>query len=547
MKYLQRNDFTGAIKSVILFLKTMKIVLTRQIRELDRIAIEKCGIPGALLMERAGKGVADGVIRLFKEYALAGKKVLLVAGHGNNGGDAFVAARILKERGFDVQALLAGEKGKIRGDALIHFKKMAQSGIAARAIRMENEWNQIAAETESNQSFPQVIVDGILGTGLAGPARGTAAAAIRFINSLSGKSLVVAIDVPSGLNSDTGAVEGDVVCADLTITMGAPKRGLVVSRALDQVGALEVVDIGFPSAIVEKIDSGLELITPSDLCPLFPRRRRDSHKGTYGHLLIIGGSSGYSGAITLAAMAALRSGAGLVTVVVPENIAPIVAANVPEAMVHGAPQTKSGSLGSVCWKGWKKRLGEFSAIVVGPGMTRHMETRRLIEMILRDSKAPVVLDADALNVFAGAAAKLSERKGRLVITPHPGEMARLLGMRTDQVQADRFAVALRASALTSSTTVLKGAGTLVAEGSRPLQINLTGNPGMAAGGMGDALTGLLGGLLAQGMENYDAARAAVWLHGRAGDLAAASKNQCALTVRDLIAFLPRAYREISVR
>jgi hydroxyethylthiazole kinase-like uncharacterized protein yjeF len=543
----------------------MKIVSTDEIRQLDRTTIVKYKVSGSCLMERAGKGVADGVIRLFKEYGLTDKKVLLVAGHGNNGGDAFVAARFLKEDGFAVQVLLAGEKSKLRGDALGHFKKMTQSKVAFREIKTEKQWDELTAAVNLVGSplvgdrlkmgtrkrgpyiyFGGVIIDGILGTGLEGKARGVAASAIRFINALSKKSLVVAIDIPSGLNSDTGLAEGEAVHADLTITIGLPKKGLIEQSALEYVGRLEVVDIGFPASLVGKIKSDIELITASDLTGLFPRRPRNSHKGNYGHLLIMGGAEGYSGAITLAALAAVRSGVGLVTVVVPERLVPVVARTVPEAMVHGAPETKSGSLDSICWKKRGKKLGEFNAIIAGPGMTRHSATGRLVKMILRDSKSPVVLDADALNVFAGNGEMLAKRRCPLVITPHPGEMARLLGISTAQVQSNRFAIAKKAALLTRSTTVLKGAGTLVAEDGK-LQINMTGNPGMAAGGMGDVLAGFLGGLLAQGMQPFDAARASVYLHGRAGDLAAGRSTEETLIARDLIACLPEAFREISRR
>jgi len=522
----------------------MKIVSTNEIRDLDRLTIKEYGVPGFLLMERAGRGVADGVIRLFRDYNLTGEKALLIAGHGNNGGDAFVAARFLKEDGFAVQVLLAGEKAKLRGDALNHFKKMARHKIPFKELKTENDWYKLAADKNFS---PAVVVDGILGTGLEGKARGVAAAAIRFINELSKNILVIAIDIPSGLNSDTGSAEGEAVRADLTLTMGLPKRGLIEQGALEYVGRLEVVDIGFPSALIGKIKSDMELISSADISPLFPRRPRNSHKGNYGHLLIMGGAEGYSGAMTLAALAAVRSGVGLVTVVVPERLVPVVARTVPEAMVHGAPETKSGSLDSVCWKEWKKRLGEFNAILAGPGMTRHAATFRLVEMILRDSKIPVVLDADALNVFEGKASKLSARREKLVITPHPGEMARLMGISAAQVQSNRFAVAKKAALLTRSTTVLKGAGTLIAEKDKPLQINMTGNPGMSAGGMGDVLAGLLGGFLAQGMKPFAAARASVYLHGRAGDLAAGKSTEQTLIARDLIACLPEAFREMVPR
>jgi len=511
--------------------------------ELDRATIVKYRVPGSLLMERAGKGLAAGVIRLLREHGLAAKDILLVAGHGNNGGDAFVAARLLREAGFAVRLLLAGDRAKLRGDALFHFKKMFRNKIPVSELKTEKEWQKFYT---GKKYFPAVVVDGVLGTGLEGKARGVAACAIRFINELSRKSLVVAVDIPSGLSSDTGLADGEVVRADLTITMGLPKKGMIEQSALEYVGRLEVVDIGFPLALVDKIKSDVGLITAEEISMLFPRRKRIAHKGSYGHLLLMGGAEGYSGAMTLTAMAAVRSGAGLVTVVVPERLVPVVARAVPEAMVHGAPETKSGSLDSTCWKKWKKRLGGFSALLAGPGMTRHAATGRLVKMILRDSNIPVVLDADALNVFEGRAALLAGRKCPLVITPHPGEMARLMGVGIARVQSNRFKIAAEACSLTRSVTVLKGAGTLVAEQEK-LQINLTGNPGMAAGGMGDVLAGLMGGFLAQGMKPFDAARAAVYLHGRAGDLAAAKSSEQTLSARDLIACLPEVFREAGRR
>jgi len=522
----------------------MKVVSTEQIKTLDRLATEKFNIPGFSLMERAGQGVADHAMRLCRESSLDSRNIVIVAGHGNNGGDAFVAARFLKEAGFAVNVLLAGVIADLRGDALEHFKKMAKSRISVRELTTERDWQKTAGELHENRlNQPAVVVDGVLGTGISGPARGAAALAVRFINTFSRTCGVLSIDIPSGLNSDTGAAEGEAVHADLTVTIGLPKMGLVRQDALEYVGKIEVVDI-FPSQLAVEAESDLELITPADIRPFFHRRKKLSHKGDFGHLFIIGGAAGYSGAITLATGASVRSGAGLVTALVPQHLVPVVATNVPEAMVHGAPETDSGSLDDSLWDTWREKLGQYTALLAGPGMTRHPATRRLIEKILRESSIPVMLDADALNVFEGQASKLFERRGKLVITPHPGEMARLLGITTAEVQADRFEIVKKASMLTDSTVVLKGAGTLVAEKNGKVHINMTGNPGMACGGMGDVLSGLLGGLLAQRMSPFDAARVAVYLHGRAGDIAAAQKTENSLIARDLIACLPEAFREI---
>lgn len=517
-------------------------------RELERKTIADYKISGETLMDRAGLGVARFVDYLFHARDFAGRSVRLIAGRGNNGGDIFAAARYLHQLEYDVDILLAGSLQDVRGDALTHLSKLKSKHVPVDALPTPQDWEKAIALTQSARSTDApVIVDGVLGTGLQGPARGPASGAIRFINAQAGMSLVVAVDVPSGLDSDTGCALGDAVMADYTLTMGLPKRGLVEPCAADYVGRLEVVRIGIPDDLADQIESDLELITSYDLHPLFPRRARAAHKGAFGHLLIVGGAAGFSGAIALAARAALRSGVGLVTVAAPHSIVPIVAGLVPEAMVHGVAETNIGSLTSGMWPLWRDRLGAFSAILAGPGMTRHAETGALVRMILAETKAPLALDADALNVFEGQIGELAKRNCPLVITPHPGEMARLLGRDTAEVQAHRFETVREAAARSRAVAILKGAGTLVAEAGQPLAINMTGNPGMASGGMGDVLAGLLGGLLAQGLKPFDAARAAVFLHGRAGDHAADEKSEPGIIAGDLVLELPYAFQDIIPR
>jgi len=526
----------------------MKIISTAGMRELDRKTIADFNVPGETLMDRAGFGVARFVDYLFHAKDFYDRSVRLVAGRGNNGGDIFAAARYLRQMDYDVDILLAGSLQDVRGDALTHLSKLKSKRIRVDELPTPRDWeNEIALTRRALTTDAPVIVDGVLGTGIQGPARGPASGAIRFINAQANLSLVVAVDVPSGLDSDTGRAEGDAVMADYTLTMGLPKRGLVEPCAADYVGRLEVVPIGIPDDLIDKVESDLELITPFDLHPLLPRRLQASHKGAYGHLLLFGGAAGFPGAIALAAKAALRSGVGLVTVVVPRSIAAVVAGLAPEAMVHGVAETDIGSLASDAWPAWRDRLGDFTAVAAGPGMTRHAETARLIGQILSACRLPLALDADALNVYEGRLSALADRAGPLVITPHPGEMARLLGRPVAEIQAGRFKVAKEAARCTRAVTVLKGAGTLVAEDGQPLAINMTGNPGMAAGGMGDVLTGLLGGLLAQGLKPFDAARAAVFLHGRAGDMASADKSEAGITAGDVINELPYAFRNISPR
>lgn len=530
----------------------MKIVSTAAMRELDRKTIADFKTPGETLMDRAGLGVARFVDYLYHAKDFYSRSVRLVAGRGNNGGDIFAAARYLRQMEYDVDILLAGSLQDVRGDALTHLSKLKSKHIPVDELPTPQDWEEeIALTRRSRITDAPVIVDGVLGIGIEGPARGPASGAIRFINAHAAQSLVVAVDVPSGLNSDTGCAEGDAVMADYTLTMGLPKRGLVEPCATDYVGRLEVVQIGIPDDLTDKIESDLELITSFDLIPLFPRRLQTSHKGTFGHLLIIGGAAGYTGAVALATRAALRSGVGLVTALVPRSLAPIVASLAPEAMVYGADETDIGSIASGNWPAWSKRLKTFSAILAGPGMTQHAETGKTIRMLVAEAGMPLALDADALNVLAGGCAgkldDLAKRSGALVITPHPGEMARLLGRTGEEVQAHRFETAREAADRTHTVAILKGAGTLVAETGQPLAINMTGNPGMATGGTGDVLAGLLGGLLAQGLKPYDAARAAVFLHGRAGDIAANKKSAPGIVAGDLVEQLPYAFQDIIPR
>jgi hydroxyethylthiazole kinase-like uncharacterized protein yjeF len=521
----------------------MKTVTTEQMRTLDRKVIEDYNVPGEELMARAGEGTAEVVSRLSERCGMAHPFVLLMAGRGNNGGDAFAAAHCLHDEGMDVEVWLAGSAGDIRGDALRHLGKMRACGVTLRELPTLEAWEEALAQAEP----ADILVDGILGIGASGPARGPMAGAIHTINALSQESLVISIDVPSGLDADTGLSAGETVCADITVTMGLPKIGLLKSSALEAVGRLEVIDIGIPWELTRDFKSDPELITGWEVRQLFSRRRRDSHKGTYGHVLIIAGSPGYAGAAILSAQAACRSGVGLVSILVPQSIAAVVAGAVPLAMVHAAPVTDRGGLASTALTGLPRGLAPFDAIAVGPGVTTAPEIRALIDQLISLCKAPIVLDADALTVFAGQLEALQSATGPLVLTPHPGEMARLLGQDTDWVQSNRCEAARRAADRARAVAVLKGAATRVATVDRPVGLNLTGNPGMATGGMGDVLTGLLGGLLAQGIKPFEAACAAVSIHGRAGDYASWRRSQIGMTASDVIEELPYIFREMLLR
>ncbi|MDI6774340.1 MAG: NAD(P)H-hydrate dehydratase [Verrucomicrobiota bacterium] len=520
----------------------MKTVTSEQMRELDRRTIEEAGIPGEALMERAGQGVAAAVHRI---ASLAGDRapvVRLAAGQGNNGGDAFVAALCLKEAGFRVRVWLAGEASAVTGDALTWVRRMRDRGIPLTERPTEEAWEAAAAEIEREYG---IVVDGVLGTGIAGAARGVAAGAIRCMNRLGERSPVVAIDIPSGMDADTGKAAGEAVRADLTVTMGLPKRGLTIPGF---VGSVEVVDIGIPESYVQDLPCDLELVALDDARRVIGRRAQAAHKCDRGHVLIVAGASGFAGAAGLAARAALRSGVGLVSVLTPQAVAAAVAGMAPEAMVHGGAQTDAGSLRADCLEVWGRDLGVFDAVLIGPGLTPSEQSRSIVEAALRRVRNRLLLDADALNVCAGRTEKTIARAAcPVVLTPHPGEMARLLGGTAAEVQADRSGSAGRAAAVSRAVVVLKGAGTVIAMAGRAPAVNMTGNPGMASGGMGDALAGLIAGLLAQGIEPFDAACAGAWLHGRAGDDAAWRRAQAGLTASDVIEELPSVWREVAGR
>ncbi len=523
----------------------MKIVTTEQMRELDRRTIAERGITGEELMDRAGAEVAAAVRYLAGISRYEETPVLLVAGRGNNGGDAFVAARHLKDDGVDVEVWLAGEADAVSGDALKHLSRMKSASIPLRELPTKRDWEDVLESGEGGGGG--IIVDGVLGIGISGPARGPAAGAICYINALAKRNLIVSIDVPSGMNADTGEAEGDVVTADMTVTMGLPKCGLIEPRAINHVGALEVADIGIPPALYRHIESGKELITASDLRGLIARRPRNAHKGMFGHVLIIGGARGYAGAIAMACESALRSGVGLVTAMVPAGIAPIVAGIVPEAMVHSGLEIENGSLSADCLSRWGRGINDFDAVAIGPGMTAHEQSRILVEWILAECRKPLVIDADALNVCAGRIEFIRKANCPIILTPHPGEMARLMATESAAIQSDRFKWARKAAEDTHATVVLKGAGTVVAAKDTPLHISLTGNPGMATGGMGDVLCGLIAGLAAQNLKPFDAARMGVYLHGRAGDNVAWHSSQAGMIAGDVIEELPTVLRELTIR
>jgi len=508
-------------------------------RALDQRTID-AGTPGELLMERAGFAVARVVAGLLPPRE--SRAVLLLAGKGNNGGDAFVAARHLAAAGCAPTLVLLARRHDLQGDALTHFQQL----VGVEVIE-QPALDQL--EILVDQLQPAVVIDGLLGTGLTGEVREPFAAVIRFCQSLPARvrpaPAMVAIDIPSGLDSDTGAVHGVAVRADETVTMGLPKIGLLRPAALEYVGHLTVVDLGFRPEFVAETPAAVEMIAAADLRLLFPPRPRAAHKGDFGHLLVVAGSEGYTGAPVLCARAAARAGAGLVTLAVPRAFYPIVAAACPPEIMPRPFDDWTDLLGNgAARSGGAAATSPYDALALGPGLGQDPQTQQALRQLVARATIPTVIDADGLNALGADLDALRQAKAPLVLTPHPGEMARLIGKTTQDVQADRWGIARGFARDYRVTLALKGAGTVVAEPDGPLWVNLTGNPGLARGGMGDVLTGLIGAFLAQGFSPGDATRASVFVHGSAGDLACDRHGEIALQAGDLIDCLGEIFRRL---
>lgn len=508
-----------------------------EMRALDRRAIADLGVPGATLMENAGRGAARAIARAAGVLGLPrrGARLVVVCGKGGNGGDGFVVARHLKRAGHRVEVFLAAPVTELTGDPAAKYRELVRAGIKPRAIEDDAVMAPALARAD-------LVVDALLGTGARGAPAPLVARAIERVNA-AGRP-VVALDIPSGLPGDGEAPDGPVVRAALTTTFAGLKRGLVSGRGPEYVGRLEVVDIGIPSAEVGRGISTF-LLERTDIAPLFPPRARDAHKGMYGHVLVVAGSVGKSGAAALAARAAMRAGAGLVTVATPASVQPVVASLILEAMSLPLPETDALTVALAGGPQIVEQAAQRDAVAIGPGLGLHEDTLALVRDLTRALGRPTVLDADALTALAGHLDVLRAARGARVLTPHPGEMARLLGVKTDDVQRDRIGVARQFATAHGVHLVLKGATSVVASPDGRVLLNPTGNPGMASGGTGDVLTGILGAFLARGLAPVDALAAAVWLHGLAGDIAAEYTGQEALVASDVIEALPEAFDRLT--
>ncbi|NOZ25090.1 MAG: NAD(P)H-hydrate dehydratase [Nitrospirae bacterium] len=512
----------------------MKIVNAEQMREIDRRTIEDYGIASAVLMERAGLSVAARVRENFDRSA----RVVVLAGSGNNGGDGLVVARLLHNEGWDVRVFLLSSPAKLSPDCLRQYETAGMMGVRVLAERLP-------ALKDLRGSL---VIDAMLGTGLNKPLRGDIAAAVERVNRAAAD--VVAVDIATGVSSDTGAVMGSAVRAGMTVTFGLPKAGHVLYPGAEHTGRLFVEDIGFPPALLESEAVRLELVEKEDVSLLLPERRKNSYKGDYGHVLVVGGSVGKTGAALLTARAALRSGAGLVTIGTPDRVAGTVAAAVLEEMTLPLPSTASGSVSA----GAAARVLDFlheraDTLAIGPGLSTDPETVEFVVDTMAASPVPVVVDADGLNALStlgyGELVRLMRRvRAPVVFTPHVGEMARLAGMSIPEITADLTGAASRFSRDTGGCVVLKGAPTVTAVPEGRCFVNSSGNPGMATAGAGDVLTGIIASFIGQGLPPAEAALAGVFLHGHAGDIAAVEGSEYALTAGELVDALPRGFRSL---
>lgn len=508
----------------------MRVVTAAQIAELDRRAVEEYGIPVARLMDAAGRRTAQAAGMLLQERG--GRRVLVLAGKGNNGGDGLVAARYLRTSGSEVVAVLAAPDKEFSGEARRALAAAVEVGVPVLPATGTRSADQMAGV--------DLIVDALFGTGFRGPVRGDPATLIEAANR-SGKP-ILAVDVPSGLEADTGRWQGPCVRATATVTMGLPKVGLLVYPGAEMAGTIYVADIGYPAELRDDPSVKTHLVTSEMIHTLLPPRRPDTHKGTYGRVLIVAGSVGFTGAAVLATLGALRTGAGLVTLAVPRSIYPIVAAKIIEGMPTPLPDAN----GAVAPEALRK-IDDLSAaadvIAVGPGLSRSGGAGRVVESLLAGQR-PLVIDADGLNVLAGQTKVLEQPHAPAVLTPHPGELGRLTGNSADEIQRDRLGAARAAAARFGSVLLLKGARTIVATPEGEAFIVPTGNPGMATGGMGDVLTGAVASLIGQGLKPVQSAYAAAFLHGLAADLIAQERGMVGMLASEVADHLPVAIARV---
>ncbi len=511
----------------------MRVVTAHTMQEIDKQAITEFGIPGLQLMENAGRCCVE---EINAEFGLKGRSVVM-AGKGNNGGDGYVIARLLVQKGWSVKVIILADRDQITGDAATNLEKLPDA-----VINYCTHAGQLSALHMEEIFQADVIVDALLGTGLRSDVSGVYLEAIGLMNA-SGRP-VVSVDIPSGIHGTTGRVLGDAVRAYITVTFAFAKLGHVLYPGAEHSGRLVVADVGIPPELMETV-SGYDFLNEETMRPMLHRRDRQAHKGHFGHCLIIAGSTGKTGAAALTANSAVRAGSGLVTLAVAESIHSILEMKTTEVMTEPLPDSGSGHLTNSSFPAIEKLLAGKDAVAVGPGLDRRPGTYALVQNLVESVVLPLVIDADGLNALAEDMTVLKRKKSiQVILTPHPGEMSRLLGTSIPDVEAIRISVAQEFARNYGVFLVLKGARTIIASPSGAAAINGSGNPGMATGGMGDVLTGIIVSLLGQGYAAWDACRLGVFLHGFAADMVAEEKGEIGINASDVLGKLPYAYNKL---
>ena len=512
----------------------MRLAMNYQMQQIDRSAIDTYGIPSIVLMENAGKVVVDEILKMKGQY----QKVVIVCGPGNNGGDGFVIARHLFNLGVTVKVFVVGEISELNHDAMLNYTILKK--LEFKIDEITDDTSMLAFERFLRPG--NLIVDAIFGTGMSRAVEGIYLRVIEAINEMA--HLVLSVDLPSGIDGNTGHVLGTAIEADKTVALVIPKVGNILFPGSDYNGEVIIKGIGVPDIIIERVGIRYNLITEDIIVPLVPQRKRNSHKGDYGRGQIVAGSIGMAGAAILACRAALRSGMGLLKLYIPESLNTLITTSIPEVITVPLSEVRRGVIGitnfqkiidDCCWP---------DVIAVGPGCGVNAEISELIKRLLNESDVPLVIDADGINALSKSLHWLENKKCPVVLTPHVGEMSRLTGLTAEEINADPIGTAIRFSKQWKTVTVLKGARTVVATPEGEVFVNINGNSGMATAGSGDVLTGVITSMIAQGLDPVGAAVLGVYLHGRAGDLMVAQRGEHGLLAGDLVFGLTKAIREL---
>ncbi|MDM8535326.1 NAD(P)H-hydrate dehydratase [Desulfobacterales bacterium HSG17] len=514
----------------------MKLVTAAQMQAIDHETIHEFGVPGIVLMENAARGAVRFFLELFPNAAF--QRIGIMAGRGNNGGDGFVMARYLAQKGFQVTIFLLADTQKVSGDAALNLNLLPKLAVPVLELKDDTAFSQ----HHSQLVHQHIWIDAVFGTGLNSNVRGHYKTALEFLNQ-SGHP-IFSVDIPSGLSADTGKPSGTAVKATATATFAFAKPGHILLPGALYTGKLKIIDIGIPPHIADTQNTNLRVITPGRLKKEWRPRNLDDHKGRFGHILVVAGSPGKTGAAAMTAMAAMRAGAGLVTLAVPKSIHSQAEILAVEPMTTPLPEEPGGVLGLSATNAIDKLLIGKTVLVIGPGLGTHPETRKLVGELVANATIPVVVDADGLNGLTHQLDCLARCKSQIILTPHPGEMARLVNQETAAIQNDRINIALQFAVHHKVHLVLKGANTLIASPNGIMDINPTGNPGMASGGMGDVLTGLIAGFLAQGYTPPSACRFGVYLHGTAADQLAVIKGPQGFLASDVSTMIPETINSL---